>query len=300
MISAVVNFFIDIHTLGQLIQWLVTDSPVRGLGRTQLASIEESFAPLDSVVDLLLQQDPSKRPQDTTELSKLIKSALKPQVNRETEEDRVLRVLREFDKIIRLACPGKRGVIRIVDKEKINYIMELVAAKCEELLLWWTQGSADCPINQPIRHLHDNTWLIDYGEHSIEEIWIKKDDSYDHQYILLQCSPMPRFGIYEGEGYRYEEAAWFIDRYITRQEYDDGVADINGKSVELEQRAELRTRELEQDFIFIATFANSINVDRNRSVVDQVYRFIKNVGLSDTTLQRLDKLKRHPVSQMMQ
>ncbi|MFB0847084.1 serine/threonine protein kinase, partial [Paenibacillus oleatilyticus] len=260
----------DLFALGQLIQWLVTDSPVRGLGRTQLASIDESLAPLDSVVDQLLQNDPSKRPQDTLELTDLINSALKLRVKQESEEERVLRVLRDFDKIIRLACPGKMGIIQITDKEKINYIMGLLAAKCQDLMLWWTQGSADCPINQPIRHLHDNTWFIDHGEHNIEEIWVKKDDSYDHQYILLQCSPMPRFGIYEGEGYRYEEAAWFIDRYITRQEYDDGVADIDGKSVELEQRAELRTRELEQDFIFIATFANSINVDRNRSVVDEV------------------------------
>jgi len=75
-----------------------------------------------------------------------------------------------------------------------------------------------------MRKLNDDTWIIDSGEHRIEEMWIKKDSySLDHKYILLQCAPMPPFGLYEGS-HNYEKVVWFLDRYITRQEYDDGVA----------------------------------------------------------------------------
>jgi serine/threonine-protein kinase len=290
----------DLFALGQIIQWLVTGFPVRGLGRTQLRDFDGSFTPMDFVVDQLLQQDPLKRPQSAEEVSKLIKLVLNPPETHESEEEKVIRVLRGFDKIIRLACPGKMGLIRITEREKINYVLGLISENAVDLGLWWTQGSSDNHLDGKMRQLDDETWLIDYGEHKVQEIWIKKDDSLDHQYIMLHCAPMPSFGIYGDKEYRYEEAAWFMDRYITRQEYDDGVAEIDGKSVELLGRAELRTRELEPDYLFIGTYANPINVDNNRSTVDWVYHAIKDKGLPiEEVLPKLDQLKRHPVSIML-
>ncbi|MDQ0252819.1 hypothetical protein J2S74_000191 [Evansella vedderi] len=60
-------------------------------------------------------------------------------------------------------------------------------------------------------------------------MWVKRDsNSLDHQYIFLQCAGMPKFGIYLGDS-KYEEAAWFMDRYFTRSEYDNGVAKMTVK-----------------------------------------------------------------------
>ncbi|AWP28481.1 hypothetical protein [Paenibacillus sp. Cedars] len=276
---------------------------VRGVNRTKLTSVHESFKPLDSVVDLLLQYEPSNRPQSAKELSKLIHTALNPPVIRESEEDKVINTLRRFDDIIRSACPGKRGLVRITEKQKIDYIMKRLAEEYSKLRLWWTQGSSDCPIEN-IRQLDEHIWIFDSSECRIEEIWVKKDSGLDHQYILLQCGPMPRFGIYEDFGQKTEEAAWFLDRYITRQEYDDGYAAIDGKVEKIDGRAEIRIREFERDFLFVATFANPINVDmnrnRNREVVDDVYHAIKDAGeILESELRKIDKLKRHPVSVMM-
>jgi serine/threonine-protein kinase len=95
-----------------------------------------------------------------------------------------------------------------------------------------------------------------------------------------------------------------MENYITRQEYDDGYAEINGGIEKLSNRAEIRIRELERDFLFVATFANPINVDthrdNNREIVDNVYHFIKDAGeVDESQLKRLDKLQRHPISVMM-
>ncbi|QQZ60234.1 protein kinase [Paenibacillus sonchi] len=293
----------DLFALGQLIQWLITDDTVRGVGRTQLKSVHESFAPLDPIVDLLLQYDPINRPQNATEVSHLLNSALKPIEVRESEEDRVLNALRGFDEILRSTCPGKTGLIKITEKQKIDLIMSRLADQYNKLKLWWTQGSSDCPIDN-IRLIDENIWLFDSSECLIEAIWVKRDHSYDHQYILLQCAAMPPFGIYEYYGQKTEEAAWFMDNYITRQEYDDGYAEINGVIEKLSNRAEIRIRELERDFLFVATFANPINVDthrdNNREIVDNVYHFIKDAGeVDESQLKRLDKLQRHPISVMM-
>ncbi|MCM3269331.1 hypothetical protein [Paenibacillus elgii] len=293
----------DLFALGQLIQWLVTDDTVRGVGRTKLTSVDESFEPLDSIVDLLLQYDPLKRPQSASELSTLIHNSLHPVEIMEREEDTVFNALRGFDEIIRSACPGKMGLIKITEKLKIDYIMSRLAEQYRKLRLWWTQGSSDCPIEN-IRKLDEAIWLFDSSECLIEEIWVKKDHSLDHQYLLLQCAAMPKFGIYADYGQKSEEAAWFMDRYITRQEYDDGFAEINGNVEKINGRAEIRIRELERDYLFIATFANPINVDtnrdRNREVVDSVYHTIKDRGeILEYELKKLDKLKRHPISIMM-
>lgn len=289
----------DLFALGQLIQWLVTGFTVRGTGRVPLKAVDDSFAPLDLIVDGLLQQDPSNRPQSTIELRKLLSNAFRKK--EPSEYEKVLNMLQGFDEILRLGFPGKRGLIRITEKEKINEILRMLSEQSNSLGLWWTQGSSDCPIHNCFRQLNEETWLIDYGEHIVEELWVKKDfNSLDHQYILLQCAPMPSFGIYD-ETYKYEEAAWFIDRYITREEYDDGVADIDGKSVKLEGRAELRTREMKRDFLFIGTYVHPINVDRNRDIVDEVYEeLVTNEEIEPEILERLDRLKRHEISQMMQ
>lgn len=285
----------DLYALGQLIQWMVTGATTRGTGRPFLKEVSADLGVFDTIVEKLLQQNPANRPQSVRDLVELIKIGLESP--KESYEDKILRITRGFDEIIKKAAPGKSGYTKIVDPIKIAFIMNLLA-QSEDLELWWSQGDADCPINQKIRGLDEYTWIIDSGEHRIEELWVKKHYDLGNQFILLQCSPMDSFGIYENSSTNYEEAAWYKDRYITRGEYDDGVAEIDGEVVELGFEAELRTRELERDYLFIASKYNSINVDR--SVVAMVYNDLRTVGnINEQMLKPLDKLRTHPDLQML-
>lgn len=76
----------------------MTGSPVRGTGRVQLSQFDESSQPLDPIVDKLLQQVPEKRPQSIIEVDEMIKLALRSFKCTESDEERILRLLRGFDK----------------------------------------------------------------------------------------------------------------------------------------------------------------------------------------------------------
>ena len=65
----------DLWALGQLIQWLVTRQPHPGGTRMVLAQVHRSFAPLDPIVDRLLQPEPAQRPQHTDQVATLIERA---------------------------------------------------------------------------------------------------------------------------------------------------------------------------------------------------------------------------------
>lgn len=290
----------DIFALGQIVQWLVTGDTVRGTGRITLSSINSSFEPLDQFVEQLLQYNPMDRPQNMKEVKELLEEVLSPNVQEPSEYEVVLRKLRTFDDILRFSFPGQRGLLCVKDPEKINELLSALADKADILNLWWTQGKGDSPLGSNIEKLDDETWLIDFGEHKIEEIWVRKDSySLDHQFILLQCAGFPSFGIYEGE-YKYEEAAWFEDRYISRAEYDDGVANIDGKSVWIEGRAQLRTREMERDFLFIGTDIHPIILNENSSKVEEVYKKLKTSNkVEEEYLRNLGELRKHRISMLM-
>lgn len=111
---------------------------------------------------------------------------------------------------------------------------------------------------------------------------------------------MPNFDIYEGEASFREEAAWFLDRYITREEYDDGVTEINGETIWLEGRAELRVRNLQPQYYFITTSSHPIGLLENDSAVALVYRkLIQTDVLESEDIEQLTRLKKHRIAVMM-
>jgi serine/threonine-protein kinase len=67
----------DLWALGQLIQWLVTGQPHSGGTRMVLAQVHRSFAPLDPIVEKLLQRNPAERPQSIEQVAKMTDAALK-------------------------------------------------------------------------------------------------------------------------------------------------------------------------------------------------------------------------------
>ncbi len=58
----------DLFAVGQIIQWIVTRRTHHGVGRKQLATVNSDFAPLDEIVEQLLQYEPIKRPQSVSDV----------------------------------------------------------------------------------------------------------------------------------------------------------------------------------------------------------------------------------------
>ncbi|KXY64612.1 serine/threonine-protein kinase [Bacillus cereus] len=292
----------DIFAIGQIITWLITGGVARGQ-RVPLQQFDKSFMVIEPVISQMLVRAPENRPQSIQEIKDMINENIKSISQHRKQQDKINFVtnnLEKYDDILRYCFPGKRGLIEIDDKSKIDNVLKQLNTICKEIDLWWTQGRGNMAIKK-CEPLNKDTWLMDYTEIQIEKLWALKDNySMDHQFILIKTKAMPNFNIYEYEVSFREEAAWFMDRYISREEYDDGVADIDGESVVLEGRADLRVRNLQTQYYFIASSSHPILLFENDSIVLEVYeKLLATNILEKEDVERLTKLKIHRISSMM-
>ena len=278
----------DIYALGQLIQWLITGDVHAGTGRRRPGAADPSFARLDAVVEAMLREDPRQRPQTIEGLEGLLDRALR-RPSTAWEGDRVRDALVEFEGALADSLPGGRGLLRVTDQAKIdrllNNLAKLSGAR-RAYGLWWNQGASNLQIDQ-MRKLDGTTWLIGKDERRVDEAWVYKGPGYgsrkalSKQYVLLNCAPMPSFGLSEPSLER-EEAAWFRDRYVSREEYDDDATEIGDEVIRLGDEAELRTRNRTRDFLFLGTNAHSICVPgkqrKNDKIIHRVYEDLLRVG----------------------
>ncbi|MEW4210702.1 protein kinase [Priestia megaterium] len=294
----------DIFALGQIITWLITGGVARGQ-RTPLTHIDQSFNIIEPIISKMLARSFEERIQSITEIKSLLNESsqsLNVSHRQQKESEYVINNLEKFDYLLRYCFPGKRGLVETTDSKKIEMVLNELNSIASKIDLWWTQGRANMPINK-FEKINSETWLMDYTEIKIDKVWIFKSGySMDHQFICIKTSAMSNFEIYE---YEYEdlnsdEAAWFIDRYISREEYDDGVAEIDGESVKIEGKAQLRVRNLKTQYYFIASSSNPIHLIENDSIVSNVYsRVLETNTIESEDIQQLSNLRRHRISRML-
>ncbi len=292
------KYTMDIFALGQIITWLVTGEVVRG-DRVPLTTYDISFNLIDPVVKKMLNSLPEERPQTIKEVEELLKmvSYEQSQVSKLNEKmDQVVKNLYKFDDVLRFSFPGKRGLIETEDQLKIDTVLNQLNEILDETNLWWSTGIRALHIQRKLFKINDMTWVMNRTEVQIEKMWALRDGySLDHQFLLIKTKPMEGFGIDKAG-----EAAWFKDRYITRQEYDDGVAEIDGKSVWLTDEVEPRVRDLRAEYYFIATSTNAVVISENQDMVNNIYRKLLITGeLDGDDIEKLTTLKKDEISKMM-
>lgn len=294
----------DLFALGQIITWYITGGVARG-DRTPLTLYDQSYSIIEPIIKKMLDRNPKNRPQSVNEVYESLQKNI--QENNENKQQNkeittVIEDLEKFNDALSFCFPGKRWLVETEDRTKINKILIEVNKLIDETNLWWTQGRSNMSISNKINKIDEDTWLMDYKEMQIEKIWAYKNpSSIDHQFFIFKTKAMPNFEIYdENSSYEWEEAAWFKDRYISRTEYDDGVAEIDGESVPLDNKAQLRVRNLKEDYYFIATQSHPILLTENDEAVNKVYeKLIEKDLLEESDIQILSKLTRHRISIMI-
>lgn len=294
----------DIYALGQLVQWLVTGDVHAGTGRRQLATVDASLARLDPTIDTMLREDPRKRPQTISELKVSLNKHRRP--TPAWEGDLIREALVQFEGALVHSLPGKRGLLQVTDRVRIDRLLNNLAELSgtqKAYGLWWSQGTSNLQIDG-MRKLDDATWLIGRDERQVDEAWVYIGPGYGSrkalsaQYVLLNCAPMPSFGLSE-PGLESEEAAWFRNRYVSRAEYDDGAAEIDDEVFILEGRSELRTRNITRDFLFLGTGGHSVCYAgegmKNDEIIRNVYEDLLRHGeVEPGLLSPLENLDPHP------
>lgn len=181
------------------------------------------------------------------------------------------------------AFPGVRGVCEFSDRKEINKRLSILLQaplKFEQGLdradtdpVWFFRAGAAEDIKSFLR-IGNNKVLMNTDELLIKRIVVYRDSGrYYGQYVYVEVEADKPSGCYshnedtmkymvDKRGYYDEEFAvfkpsWYLpERKITRQEYDDGSAMVNGKPMRLHGRAELRLRYLTSyNFILAAKFS---------------------------------------------
>jgi hypothetical protein len=108
---------------------------------------------------------------------------------------------------------------------------------------------------------------MDNQELKIRRIAAVNAESYYQSFVYVELDPMEPTGLYlinidadvEYHGYSSEEFALFEGKPVSRAEYDDDSAVINGKPVNLNGKADLRVRYLTTYNFIIAPHNSPIN-----------------------------------------
>lgn len=170
------------------------------------------------------------------------------------------------------AFPGVRGTqwfrdpIKAIERLALFFTKPIVFCG-HQPIWWWRSGNMYI---QDFSILSNNTILLDHQELIIDELAVVNAGSYYQEFLYVKAKPSQPSGLYDISsvpdqialrGYAKEEFALFRGRPVTRAEYDDGAAVIDGQVVTLNGEAQLRERFLTPYNFIIAAHESPINND---------------------------------------
>ncbi|MDB9808388.1 toll/interleukin-1 receptor domain-containing protein [Yoonia sp.] len=219
-----------------------------------------------------------------------------------------------FNERFRMAFPGLRG-IQWFDEEAM--ISERLAILLDQplrigtpqsyssLACWW-RGSSNMPIDN-FAHIEQRHFLLDIEELNIDRIAAVNLGAHYQCFIYIQAASDGPTGLYELPKEGFEESLGFkgyVDEEyglvdgtlpISRAEYDDGAAIIDGRPVDVRGRVELRVRHLSPYNLIVAPHCSPINNMKFDSVFESQMNGILNGQSSlEELCEEIRRLPRRP------
>ncbi len=208
------------------------------------------------------------------------------------------------------AFPGVRGIKEFNDpKVAVDRLEILLKQPLSSSNLpgpiWWFRGSSNLHIGKFTR-VGDDKFLMDSDEIKVKRIVAYSSSEYYKKFVYIEAQPEEQTGLYDkltedelkerAEIHQVydEEYAVVGDKKVTRAEYDDGAAIIDGKSVDISGKAKLRVRYLTPyNFLICAQF-NPINNSSYDSEIEMILNKLlkEETEITDLVLV-VKKMKRH-------
>lgn len=211
-----------------------------------------------------------------------------------------------FYKRFTKSFPGVRG-IKFFDSpdEALIRISKLLqeplsfeASNSAVIPIWWWRGFQNAQIYS-FKVINIDTILLNFDEFKIRKLAAVNARAYYQCFVYIESEPMEPSGIYEYTqkdiqdyqtqlGYFREELGVYKNNHIiTRPEYDDGAAFIDGKLVELDElETELRVRYLTPYNFVIAASKSPIN---NISFDGRFEEIMNNILKGNATIGNLNE-----------
>lgn len=212
--------------------------------------------------------------------AEIIYDAARARLNKPAEEQPSLRGKHStvwFSERFAQAFPGVRGVQWFDDPEQVKTrllrLLEPPIEYADDRPVWWFRGQSNVPM-RAFGHVRDRLYQLDENELLIRHIAAVKPGPYYCDFVYVELDPMEPIGIYsqtaeriieetKGEGvfgYYWEEYGLVDGKHvITRSQYDDGAAEIEGKLEDVRGRTQLRARYVTPFNFIIAANQSSIN-----------------------------------------
>jgi hypothetical protein len=180
----------------------------------------------------------------------------------------------DFSERFAQAFPGVRGVAWFEDSETIadrlgKLLQEPLSFKEGHLVGWW-RGPANLHIEH-FEQIEGSHFLMDIEELNIQRIAAVNRGSYYRTFVYVETAADEPTGLYRADsdvlarqianfGYASEEYGLVDDKLpVSRAEFDDGAAIIDGRPVDIRGRVALRARYISRYNFLIAPFASPIN-----------------------------------------
>lgn len=214
------------------------------------------------------------------------------------------------------AFPGLRGFRSFNGVDAVNRLERLLKSPLEFSLptggrmtpIWWWHGHACNEISDfTVLDPESGRCLMDSQELLVDQVVAYHSNDYQRHFVYVVTRADAPCGVYEITdddierqigyfGYAWEEMGYMktLNRYITRSEYDDGFADIDGSIVDAED-ASVRIRYLSPYNFFIASVHTPSNDVKHDLKADEFIKgLLTGAATVDQFAQWLEGLPRNP------
>lgn len=202
------------------------------------------------------------------------------------------------------AFPGVRGIHWFREPteavERLTILFRKPFVFRESTPIWWWR-TGDMHISD-FEVLTPDTVLLDAQELIIDELAVINAGEYYQSFLYIKTKPSKMTGLYDTASvtrqmetfeHACEEFALYRGRLVTRAEYDDGSAVIEGKVVAMNGEAQLRVRYVTPYNLLIAPIGSPINnrsFDRQR--VELLNAILRGEASVETLVAAILKLPR--------
>ena len=233
----------DIYSLGQVLQWYLAGSIVRGLGRSRISTNQspEKLIWLDSIIDISLRNDPNARFQSISDIYSHVESLKAP------PPKNLWKPLHSFDDSIRRTFPRINGILSITDKNQIAKFFSNFHEQCTPDDFWYMSVEGGDNTYQLTIPINDEQWLFSNEEElDINKLIIYRDNHAPYKnFFVLLISPSKPFEIIDSDGkeikrnipedWPTDRAVFWNGNYIDYNETRNGYYDFQGTVIPVER-----------------------------------------------------------------